>query len=180
MVKKAAVFLDRDGVLNHSDVVKGKPYAPRRVEDFRLYDESLQATQSLKDKGFFLVVITNQPDVGNGYVEQNTVEQMNKIMTQTLPLDDVKVCFHAQTDNCDCRKPKPGMLLQAIEENNIDPTISYMIGDRFSDIMAGKAAGCRTIFIDRNYAETKSVEADHIVKSLEEAALYIVTHSRKE
>jgi len=173
-----AVFLDRDGVLNHTEIRDGKPYAPTRVEDFKLFDDVEGSIRLLKDAGFLLVVVTNQPDVGNGFVEQSVVEEMNDRMMAKLPLDDIRVCFHKQTDNCECRKPKPGMLIDAATALNIDLRTSFMVGDRGGDVKAGKAAGCKTIFIDRGYKETKkSTKADFTAYSIVDAVSQILNSS---
>ncbi len=173
-MSKKAVFLDRDGVLNWTRVENGKPYAPRKVEDFRLLEDAQASTESLKKAGYFLIVVTNQPDVGNGFVEKHVVEEMNKILLDDLPIDDVRVCFHAQTEGCACRKPKPGMLLDAIKAFDIDPAASFMVGDRWGDVAAGKSAGVRTIFLERGYKERVNDSADFHCRNLAEAASYIL------
>jgi D-glycero-D-manno-heptose 1,7-bisphosphate phosphatase len=169
-----AVFLDRDGVLNRTDVREGKPYAPKTFREFNILSGTCTALSFLKKIGFLLVVITNQPDVGNGRVRKKIVEKMNVHLKTKLPIDLIKVCYHAQTDNCDCRKPKPKMILEAAQELGIILTQSYMIGDRASDISAGKMAGCTTFLIDHNYAEVLSDEPNFRVPSLE-AAVKIIT-----
>jgi len=146
-----AVFLDRDGVINKAIIRDRKPYAPSTFDEFEIIHGVKKAVSSLKKTGYLIVVVTNQPDVGNGYVDKKIVEKMNKEMLNDLQIDAVKVCFHKQTDGCECRKPKPGMLLEAAQEYDINLTSSYMIGDRKSDIEAGIAAGCKTVFIDNNY-----------------------------
>jgi len=175
---RKAIFLDRDGVLNRTDVRNGKPYAPERVEDFELLTGTYKAVCALKDAGYILVVVTNQPDVGNGKVERSIVESMNKMLMTWLPLDVVKTCIHKQTDGCSCRKPMPGMLLEAARELGINLRESYMVGDRAGDIAAGKAAGCRTIFIDQGYGpDEKSDLGDFSVSSLSEAVNIILATS---
>ena len=174
MTKRRAVFLDRDGVLNRSDVVGGKPFAPRTLDGFALLPGVVEAVTLLKDAGFVLVVVTNQPDVGNGIVEQNIIEEMHKVMLQSLPLDRVLACYHTQQDNCTCRKPATGMIDQAVEEFDIDPASSFMVGDRWKDIAAGKAAGCTTVLIDYGYSEPMMAEPDYVVSSTLEAARCIL------
>jgi D-glycero-D-manno-heptose 1,7-bisphosphate phosphatase len=166
---KPAAFLDRDGVLNRSFVREGKPYAPRSLPEFEILPGVLEALQRLKQAGFVLVVVTNQPDVGNGLVDRQVVEAMNEQLRQTLPVDEIIVCYHSQTAGCLCRKPKPGMLLQASETMMIDLEQSVMIGDRAGDVAAGKAAGCKTVFIDCGYGEAKPSEMDWVAGSLAEA-----------
>ncbi|PIW26377.1 MAG: hypothetical protein COW30_15000 [Rhodospirillales bacterium CG15_BIG_FIL_POST_REV_8_21_14_020_66_15] len=168
-----AVFLDRDGVLNRSLVRDGKPLAPCRVEDFEIFADAHDALQTLKQKGFLLVVTTNQPDVGNGFVNGAVVERMHALLAARLPIDDIRVCYHSQSAGCACRKPKPGMILDAARELGIDLGSSYMVGDRWSDIEAGRAAGCRTVFIDRQYDEQRPDDADFDVRSIAEAASVI-------
>ncbi len=115
----------------------------------------------LKEAGFCLVVATNQPDVGVGEVPRAIVEAMHARMREALPVDAIKVCYHSREDGCACRKPLPGMLLEAAAELHIETSASYMVGDRASDVAAGSAAGCRTVFIDRGYtAEPPPANAD--------------------
>jgi len=171
---RPAVFLDRDGVLNRCEVVNGKPYAPRRLRDFRLLPGVADAVRALKDAGFLLVVATNQPDIGNGLVAAATVAAMHDRLRARLPLDAIELCPHKQAAGCGCRKPKPGMLRRAARRLGISLADSVMVGDRASDIAAGKAAGCRTIFIDRRYRESGPVGADAIARSLPAAVRVIL------
>jgi D-glycero-D-manno-heptose 1,7-bisphosphate phosphatase len=171
---RAAVFLDRDGVLNVPEFREGRSFAPLRLADFRLYDDALEAARQLKTAGFCLVVVTNQPDVGHGRVDRSTVEEMHRRLAAALPVDAIEACYHRQDEGCDCRKPKSGMLRRAALRLGIDCTCSFMIGDRSSDIEAGLGAGCRTIFIDRGYANEDPGAADFIVTSLAAAAAIVL------
>lgn len=170
-----AIFLDRDGVLNRAIVRNKKPYAPRALEEFEIFPEAPQIIKQFKQAGFFVIVVTNQPDVGNGLVAQSVVESMHALLNQRLLLDDIKVCYHRQDAGCPCRKPKPGMLLEAARVFSIDLTRSVIIGDRSGDIEAGFAAGCKTVFIDYQYAESLVREPDIIVSSLLEAGQAILS-----
>lgn len=152
---RPGAFLDRDGVLNRSAVIGGKPHAPRRLEDFRLLPGVAQAVARLKAAGLIVVVVTNQPDIGNGLVDESVVAAMHARLKARVPVDDIRVCPHRQDLGCSCRKPRPGMLLEAARDHGIDLTRSVMVGDRAGDIAAGTAAGCRTVFIDRGYPETR-------------------------
>jgi D-glycero-D-manno-heptose 1,7-bisphosphate phosphatase len=169
-----AVFLDRDGVIVIPEFRDRRSFAPRRLADFRLYPDAAASLQRLKQAGFLLAVVTNQPDVGNGLTPRSEVDAMHEIMTRELPVDSVKACFHRQGDHCDCRKPKPGMILQAAGELGIDLVKSFMVGDRSSDIAAGRAAGCTTVFIDLGYAEPAPDVPDYVVHSIAEAADVII------
>ncbi len=174
-MSKAAVFLDRDGVINVNEVRDRRPYAPTKAEDFRLLPGVEQAVRRLKDAGFLIIVATNQPDVANGITPLATLEEMHAMMRKKLPVDDIKICYHTDADACDCRKPKPGMLLAAATEHGIDLARSYMVGDRWRDVAAGKAAGCvASILVEYDYDEPKPDSPDAVVASLSEAADWIL------
>jgi D-glycero-D-manno-heptose 1,7-bisphosphate phosphatase len=151
--KVRAVFLDRDGVLNEAIVRDGKPYPPRTLEEFRIVEDAREELAKLKAAGFLLIVVTNQPDVARGTVRRETVEAFDAALRARLPVDDIFTCLHDDADGCNCRKPKAGLLLAAAEKYGIDLEKSYMIGDRWRDVDAGAAAGCRTILIDYGYEE---------------------------
>ena len=171
---RPAVFLDRDGVIVVPEFRDGRSFAPRRLEDFRLYPDAAASLQKLKQAGFLLAVVTNQPDVGDGLIAHSEVDAMHEIMARQLPLDAVKACFHAHGQVCDCRKPKPGMILQTAMELGINLTKSFMVGDRKSDIEAGRAAGCATVFIDLGYTLPAPDAPDYVVHSIAEAANVII------
>jgi len=159
----------------------GRPVAPTRVEDFRFLPGIEFALQRLKRAGFKLVVVTNQPDIATGRTPRDVVEAMNDQIRQRLPVDDIKVCAHVNEDNCDCRKPKPGMLRAAATEHGIDLGSSYMIGDRAGDVGAGRAAGCMTIFVDCGHPSARAgIESDMFSGSLPEAAALILRREGRE
>jgi D-glycero-D-manno-heptose 1,7-bisphosphate phosphatase len=164
-----AVFLDRDGVIVVPEFRDRRSYAPRRLEDFRLYPEARASLERLKAAGFIIVVVTNQPDIGKGLIAPATIDAMHRIMMQELPIDAVKTCIHTAAENCDCRKPKPGMLVAAAAELGIDFARSFMVGDRKSDIEAGRAVGCTTIFVDLDYEEPYPDKPDFVVRSIAQA-----------
>jgi D-glycero-D-manno-heptose 1,7-bisphosphate phosphatase len=172
--KKKAVFLDRDGVLNATVVRDGKPYPPASAEAMEILPGVREATDRLHAAGFALVVVTNQPDVARGTQSAAEVEAIHAKLRAALPaLDAVYSCMHDDSDHCGCRKPKPGMIVTAATDLGISLTESFMVGDRWRDIDAGLAAGCRTIFIDRDYRERKPETAIH-VGGLPEAAAWIL------
>jgi D-glycero-D-manno-heptose 1,7-bisphosphate phosphatase len=179
-MKSRAIFLDRDGVLNRALVREGRPYPPPRVEDVEIYAGLREQLQRLKDLGFILIVVTNQPDVARGTTPKQTVEDINGVVVRELPaIDRVIVCFHDNGDGCNCRKPQPGMLLAGAAEFNVDLERSYMVGDRRNDIEAGIAAGSRTIFVDRAYKEPQPTQYDHKVYSTHEALKIIESEHEK-
>jgi D-glycero-D-manno-heptose 1,7-bisphosphate phosphatase len=171
------VFLDRDGVINRAVERDGKPYPPRGIADFEILPEVPAACAKLKAAGYLLVVATNQPDVGRGTIEQSLVEKIHAHMVTQLPIDRVEVCYHPGQglSNCDCRKPRPGMLLRAAAVLRADLAQCWMVGDRWRDVDCGRAAGCRTIFVDRGYAEELKQKPDFTVKNLLEAAEIILS-----
>ncbi len=178
-MQRRAVFLDRDGVLNISHVVLGKPYAPRNLEDFILVDGADIQLRKLQSAGFFLIVVTNQPDVGNGIVEKEVVEAMHARLKESLPVDDIEVCYASQEEGSIRRKPEPGMILDAAEKWNIDLTTSFLIGDRWSDIEASRRAGCVSIYIDHGYWEPRPDRPDYVAKSLAGSVEYILERETK-
>ena len=160
---REAVFLDRDGVIVRGELRNGKSYAPRTLKDFRLLPGARDAVGALHDRGFLVIVVTNQPDIGNGFIDAGVVEAMHKIIRRKLAVDAIELCPHRRTDDCSCRKPKPGMLLAAGNRLSVNFSKSYMIGDRCSDVIAGEAAGCYTIFIDRGYDICQDRSPDAVV-----------------
>jgi len=168
---KRAVFLDRDGVIIRTDVREGKPYAITTLGALDVLDGAADAIRRLHDTGFVIIVVSNQPDVAAGKVARDVVEAINAELMEKLAIDEIKVCYDSQTP---CYKPQPGMLLEAAKKHDIDLSNSYMVGDRWRDVGAGKAAGCITIFIDCGYAETLTVKPDKVSGSIGEAAALIL------
>jgi D-glycero-D-manno-heptose 1,7-bisphosphate phosphatase len=178
-MSRAAVFLDRDGVLNDTIMRDGKPSPPHSLDEFRVLPGVKAATGRLKDEGFVLVMATNQPDVSKGLVRRDVVEAMHDRLRTDLHLDAVKVCWCLEGPSCDCYKPKPGMLREAADELDLDLSRSYMVGDRWRDVGAGRNAGCWTIFIDRGYDEVMQERADAVCADLGEAASVIIARHRQ-
>lgn len=164
MRMRRAIFLDRDGVINKVLLNNGKPFSPRSFEDFELFPEVGSILNFLKKMGFINIIVTNQPDIARGLMKMKELNKMHALIQERLPIDDIMVCPHDDADNCDCRKPKYGMLLEAADKWNIDLKKSYLVGDAWKDMEAGKQAGCRTIIIDMPY--NKEVAADFRVKDV--------------
>lgn len=172
-----AIFLDRDGVINVAPVRDGRPFSPTSLEELEVLPGVPDALRALDAGGFLLIVVTNQPDVGAGRQHRGVVEAIHQRLLGELPLHDVRVCYHVAEANCDCRKPRPGMLLAAARDWAIDLGNSYMIGDRWRDVGAGRAAGCFTIFIDREYVEPLTEKPDLVCRDLTEAAAIILARA---
>lgn len=169
-----AVFLDRDGVVNRAIVRDGKPYPPSSLAELRLLPGVLEACRKLREAGFALILITNQPDIARGAVSSEQVDAIHRRLRQFLQLNDIRVCPHDDGDRCACRKPRPGLLLEAARRWNIDLASSFIVGDRWRDIEAGQRAGCNPVFVDYGYRERRP-DAPYVqVRSLREAANWIL------
>ena len=173
--QKKAVFLDRDGIINqvvyHDDI--NKPSSPWKMEEFKLIDGIKKHLDELKKNGFLIFIISNQPDIKRGNVDKETAEKINKILYEKFPIDDIMVCPHDDLDNCSCRKPKPGMIIELSKKWNVDIKKSFLIGDSWKDIGAGKNAGVKSILIDKSY--NQEVESEHRVENLKSAIELIKT-----
>jgi len=164
---RPAAFLDRDGVINRAVVRSGKPYPPASADDLEILPGVPEALARLKAAGYALVVVTNQPDIARGVTTQAAVDAIHARIRHLLPLDEIRTCPHDDADGCGCRKPKPGLLLR---HPSYDLPVSVMVGDRWRDIEAGRAAGCgATILVDYGFDEAVPHEPDARVGSLEEA-----------
>ena len=169
-----AVFLDRDGVINRALVRDGKPYYPTSLEEVEIFPGVREALKLLHAAKYLLIVVTNQPDVARGVIKREYVELINAFLLAELPIDDFKVCYHDSGDGCNCRKPLPGALYQAAQEHKIELKKSFMVGDRWRDIEAGESAGCKTFFINYQYAEKKPDNPNYISSSLLEVTKIIL------
>lgn len=172
---KPAVFLDRDGVLNEVVLKDGRPFPPNSLQELKIPVGTSEALWNLKKAGYVLICVTNQPDVKRGKSQQQNVAAINQALIQTLPLDDLLVCYHDDHDQCKCRKPKPGLLLEGAQRHEVELAASFMIGDRWRDVEAGKQAGCRSIWIDYGYLEKKpSIVPDYTAKTFSESVAWIL------
>ena len=177
---RRAVFLDRDGVVNRPVVRDGKPYPPPTLADLRVLPGVREACRLLREAGFVLILVTNQPDIARGTLSARQVTEINNRLQRFLQFDDVRVCPHDDTERCDCRKPKPGLLLEAARTWNIHLPSSFMIGDRWRDVQAGHTAGCQTIFVDHGYRERQPDGPFLRVHSLRQAAEWILRGVRSQ
>jgi len=170
-----AIFLDRDGVLNRAVVRGGKPYPPNCVEELAIDAGVLEALGRLAAAGFLLIGITNQPDVARGTQTRQRVEEINQVLLDRLPLKQIRVCYHDDKDHCGCRKPQPGLLTAAVQEFGVELGASFMIGDRWKDIEAGRRAGCSTIWLQADYSEAwQGGPPDYTATDLNDAVDFIL------
>ena len=170
-MKNKAIFWDRDGIINKVIMRKGETSSPWKLEEFEILPDVKEYLEAFKGMGFLNIVFTNQPDISRGFLKIEELEKMHKIILETLPVDEIKVCPHDNKDNCSCRKPKPGLILEAVEKWSIDLKKSYVIGDSWKDIEAGKAAGCKTFLLRReynkDYQKDYDFEVDNLKKTVE-------------
>lgn len=163
---KIAIFLDRDGVLNKTVIKEKKITSPLNLNELKIFTEAKETLQTFKKYGYLLIMVTNQPDVARGKNTKKNVDEINNFLKNHLNLDDIFACYHDDKDLCDCRKPKSGMLLDASKKHNIDLSKSFIIGDRWRDVEAGKNAGCKTIFIDFKYQEKLKSKPDYTITNI--------------
>jgi transaldolase len=170
-----AAFLDRDGVINRTVVVNGRPYPPASLETLEILPGVPEAIRIFRHAGFRVLVVTNQPDVATGRQSRAVVEAMHAYLRSRLDIDDIFVCYHTDAHGCACRKPRPGMLLQAAEEWSLDLAESFMVGDRWRDVEAGRRAGCKAIWVrgEEDYDEPPPQAPDGVARSLLEASALI-------
>jgi len=172
-----AVFLDRDGVLVRAPVVDGRPRSISRVDQLELEEGAVEACATLRAARFVLVVVTNQPEIARGTLSRDAVDEIHARLSELLPVDEIRVCPHDDPNDCACRKPRPGMLLDAAREHGLALDRSFLVGDRWKDIEAGRRAGCTCVFLDREYSEPMPVRPDAVVRDLGEAVAWILTRS---
>ena len=171
--KIKAVFLDRDGVINKAVVIDNKPYPPPCLAELEILPGVKEGIILLKQNGYHIFVVTNQPDVARGKTSIEKVQEINDYLEKELLIDEVYCCYHDGIEACSCRKPKPGMIFDASAKWNIDFSRSFIIGDRWRDIEAGRQASVSTILIDYGYDEER-VEPNHACKNFSEAVFYIL------
>ena len=169
-----SVFLDRDGVLNAVVVRDGRPHPPASAVELEVLPGVEEACGQLHRAGFLLVCVTNQPDIARRRTTMDAVSAINAALVARLAVRHFIVCPHSDEDGCACRKPRPGMLLAAAAEHAIVLSESVMVGDGWRDVAAGRAAGCRTVYIDRGYAEPRPARPDFVCRNLPEAASWII------
>jgi D-glycero-D-manno-heptose 1,7-bisphosphate phosphatase len=174
VTRRAAVFLDRDGVLNESYLEDGGPVPPRKADDFHLLPGVVEACESFAAAGLVLVVVTNQPDIARGDLRQTDLDAIHSLLRAQLPVDDIVVCPHDNAEGCPCRKPRPGMILDAAARLELDLNRSVVVGDRWRDIDAARRAGVHSIHIEWNHGEQLHAPADATFASLFEAKDHIL------
>ena len=161
------IFLDRDGVVNEAIKLEGDQLgSPRNLSSFEFREDIFEFVCMAAEKRYRIVIFTNQPEVARGKFDLRDMQEIEQYCRMKLPLLDYLACYHDDSDRCECRKPKPGMLFQAMKKWEIDPNESFVIGDRDKDIIAGSTAGIRTVLLENLNFDSENVVADYYIKSL--------------
>ena len=145
-----AIFLDRDGVINQ----ERKDYV-KKLDEFRILDKTSDAINIIKNRGFLVIIITNQSAISRKLLSVETLNKIHEKLQSYLEkygtsFDGIYFCPHMPSENCECRKPKPGLIIQAVTDFKIDLSQSYMIGDSKTDLQAARNAGCKGILLKKN------------------------------
>lgn len=180
----STVFLDRDGVINEDrdDYVKN-------LRELKIFPNVPESVKRLNDAGFEVIVISNQQGVAKGLISENELREIQKEITRQVEAVGGKIsafyyCKHLASEGCSCRKPRPGLLMAAARDRNIDLSETVFIGDHERDILAGKNAGCKTILVltgalTRQAAENLECKPDYMADDLSDAVDYMLRHSEK-
>ncbi|MCS6864131.1 MAG: HAD family hydrolase [Gemmataceae bacterium] len=175
---RRVVFLDRDGVINRAFPEGKTTRPPRCLDELELLPGVPDALHRLHTAGYGLIVVTNQPDVARGTLAQSTVEAIHAQLVTQLPILDIFTCFHDSSDRCRCRKPQPGLLLAAAAQWDVNLSEAFLIGDRWSDIAAAQAAGCRGVLIETPFSHAERCTPDHRASTITEAVDWILAHQQ--
>ncbi len=179
---RRGVFIDRDGTINVNVEYLDNP------DEFQMYEGVAEGIKLLNDKGFFVIIATNQSGIERGYYTTEIVNAIHERMKKELwekaraHVDAIYYCPHAPETNCSCRKPRPGLLQQAIKEYQIIPQLSFMIGDRMLDVEAGDAVGATTVLVPERGREESvakeiresKVKPDYITDAFYDGCLWIL------
>lgn len=174
---RAAIFLDRDGVINPLIIRDGKRTSPRSLSEWQIFPDVAPSLHRLRDAGYLLLVITNQPEIARQQSDPRIVKEFHQDLLTKKMVNAVKMCPHDDADNCACRKPRPGMIVDYQKEMGVDLSRSFVIGDTWKDVLAGAAAGVRTILLRREYSG--DAQPDHEFSTLPEATDLVLSGNRK-
>lgn len=169
---RAGVFFERDGILNEVQVEHQHPVTPLTLSQFRVKESVRPLLQKLKAAGLVLIATTNQPGIARGYQSRRELDQMHALLRRLLPLDDIMVCPHDELDDCPCRKPRPGLLLEAAFKWHLDLERSYVVSDKWQDAEAARLAGCTSILLQSPWI--KGAHHDFLLRDLESAVAKIL------
>lgn len=164
-VMKRCVFIERDGILNEVRVGPKNQITPLTLEEFKLNLNADGPLRRLKEAGFVLVVTTNQPGLSRGYQSRREIDRMHDLLRRTFPIDDILVCPHDESDHCPCRKPRPGLLVEAAFKWHLNLDHSFVISDKWQDAEAARTAGCTSLLVKSPWVAR--VHHDFVLDDLE-------------
>jgi D-glycero-D-manno-heptose 1,7-bisphosphate phosphatase len=141
------VFIERDGILNRVRVERQHQVSPLTLEEFHVNEALFPLLGKLKAEGLLVIGTTNQPGLSRGYQSRRELERMHEKLARALPLDDILTCPHDDADHCSCRKPKPGLLMEAAFKWHLELERSFVISDKWQDAEAARAAGCTSLLL---------------------------------
>jgi len=164
---KLGVFIERDGVLNKIRVERTHQVSPLTLVEFHIHHEAAPLLKKLKSAGLFIIVTTNQPGISRGYQNRRELDRMHDQLRRALPVDDLLICPHDESDRCPCRKPKPGLLMESAFKWHLDLDRSFVISDKWQDAEAARTAGCTSMLIQSPWVG--SVHRDFLLPDLNAA-----------
>jgi D-glycero-D-manno-heptose 1,7-bisphosphate phosphatase len=162
------IFLDRDGIINDVVLRDSKVESPRTVSEFKIRPEFINFYKEIDTGGFNLFVISNQPDIARNKMDIKELEIMTEQLNSNFSFKEISYCIHDDSDNCNCRKPKPGMIINLLDKHNLQKEESILVGDSSKDISAGKNAGIKTVVLQTDYNRDSDINSDFEVGSLTE------------
>ena len=162
------IFLDRDGIINDVVLRDSKVESPRTVSEFKIRPEFINFYKEIDTGGFNLFVISNQPDIARNKMDIKELEIMTEQLNSNFSFKEISYCIHDDSDNCNCRKPKPGMIISLLDKYNLQKEESILVGDSSKDISAGKNAGIKTVVLQTDYNRDSDINSDFEVGSLTE------------
>lgn len=165
---KTAVFFDRDGIINDIVMRDEKVSSPRKLQEFQIRSDFEQFYSYVARQTDLLFVVSNQPDIARKLMRSEDLDEMNALLLSRFSFKEILYCLHDDSHACQCRKPKPGMLLSAMSSYGIQADEAIIIGDSYKDILAGQAAGLKTIYRRDSYNASISCEPDFVVTKLME------------
>jgi D-glycero-D-manno-heptose 1,7-bisphosphate phosphatase len=161
---KLGVFIERDGILNEARTERQQQISPLTQEEFRPNEAAIPLMQQLKKAGLVLIATTNQPGISRGYQSRRELDRIHEKLMNTFPLDDICVCSHDETDDCPCRKPRPGLLVEAGFKHGLYLDHSFVISDKWQDAEAARVLGCTSLLLDSPWV--RSVHRDFLLPDL--------------
>ncbi|HUI28816.1 MAG TPA: HAD-IIIA family hydrolase [Candidatus Acidoferrales bacterium] len=162
------IFFDRDGIVNETILRDGGAFSPLQLNEFKVKREFVDFFRSIEKKKLNLFIVSNQPDIARGKLSESTLRSMTAVLESMFTFKEILYCRHDDQDDCNCRKPKPGMIETLISKYCLKREECLIVGDSWKDVAAGKSAGIKTVFLVTSYNEKTVTDFDFEVESLED------------